>query len=233
MINLGLIKYSYKDSDKIEITKYGKKALKNEKEVELVRVGSGKEYISVEPKIEVDKREDNLFKKLRKLRNNLAQDRGVAPYMIYNDSTLEEMAERKPLTKDQLKNISGIGAKKLERYGKDIIEAIANYIKENKDGFKQKKVVFASYQLGKNIRKIKQDLEIKKEEIYKEVTRLYRKGYDLDINNFISQNSLEKIMGYLNEEGVPGDLSDVNELVKQDLSEEKINLILTHFEKNN
>jgi len=231
MINIGLIAYSYQDPDKIEITDYGKKVLAEKKEVRLKAVESTKEYISVEPKLELEQKQDNLFAKLRKLRSKLAQKREVAPYMIYNDSTLEELAETQPLTKNQLKEISGLGTKKIERYGAQIIKTIADYIKKHKQNFEQKKIVLASYQVESNIRKIQQELDLDKQEIYKELTRLYQQGYNLDINNFISKDSLETIEDYISSQGVPDSLSEINELVKQELSEAKINLILTHLEQ--
>ena len=46
-------------------------------------------------------------------------------YVIFPDRTLIEMAETRPMTMDQMARVSGVGAKKLERYGADFLTIIA------------------------------------------------------------------------------------------------------------
>lgn len=60
---------------------------------------------------------DPLFDALRALRRELAQEAGVPPYVIFHDATLRTMAERRPVTRADLAQVSGIGARKLEAYG--------------------------------------------------------------------------------------------------------------------
>lgn len=58
-----------------------------------------------------------VFEALRALRLELAKDQGVPPYVVFNDRTLLEMCEQMPTTLDELLAISGVGAKKAQRYG--------------------------------------------------------------------------------------------------------------------
>ena len=67
---------------------------------------------------------DPLFDSLREVRRALAQARGVPPYVIFHDSTLREMAARKPSDRHELGQVSGVGARKLEDYGDAFLEAI-------------------------------------------------------------------------------------------------------------
>src|SRR5688572_11960036 len=53
-----------------------------------------------------------LFDVLRDVRSRLARERGVPPYVIFHDRTLQEMADRRPRTIDDLHDIYGVGAKK-------------------------------------------------------------------------------------------------------------------------
>ena len=69
----------------------------------------------------------DLFEELRSLRRQLAGDRGLPAYMVFNDATLKEMAGKKPSTYDQLLAISGVGAKKIETYGDDFLHAIREW----------------------------------------------------------------------------------------------------------
>jgi ATP-dependent DNA helicase RecQ len=70
---------------------------------------------------------DPLFDRLRALRRDLAREQGVPPYVVFNDSTLREMAALRPETLAGLAQISGVGAKKLETYGETFLAAIQSH----------------------------------------------------------------------------------------------------------
>ncbi len=65
-----------------------------------------------------------LFEALRALRTELASAAKVPPYLIFHDATLREIAQAKPRSVAQLREIPGIGAAKLERYGAAVLRAI-------------------------------------------------------------------------------------------------------------
>ena len=62
---------------------------------------------------------------LRACRKALADKQGVPPYVIFHDTTLFGMLERKPRTLDELAEVSGVGAAKLEKYGEIFLQTIA------------------------------------------------------------------------------------------------------------
>jgi ATP-dependent DNA helicase RecQ len=68
---------------------------------------------------------DPLFDALREARRKLAADAGVPPYVIFHDSTLREIAARKPRTLNELSTVEGIGAVKLERYGEAMLAVLS------------------------------------------------------------------------------------------------------------
>ena len=68
---------------------------------------------------------DPLFDALREARRRLAAEAGVPPYVIFHDSTLREIAARKPKTLNELSTVQGVGAVKLERYGEVMLEALS------------------------------------------------------------------------------------------------------------
>lgn len=71
--------------------------------------------------------EMDLFEALRACRKQYADELGVPPYMIFHDSTLQEMALMKPATLDEFAEISGVGANKLDKYGAGFLGAIADF----------------------------------------------------------------------------------------------------------
>jgi len=77
----------------------------------------------------LDNPEDEaLFQALRARRLDLAREQGTAPYMIFHDSTLIEIARARPRHRHELARLHGIGAAKLERYGADFLAVIADQV---------------------------------------------------------------------------------------------------------
>ncbi len=65
-----------------------------------------------------------LLSALKAKRRAFAEAQGVPAYIIFNDKTLIEMAEKRPASLDEFARISGVGAKKLQNYGKGFLEVI-------------------------------------------------------------------------------------------------------------
>jgi ATP-dependent DNA helicase RecQ len=68
---------------------------------------------------------DPLFDALREARRKLAADAGVPPYVVFHDSTLREIAARKPRDLNELAEVQGVGAAKLERYGEAMLDVLS------------------------------------------------------------------------------------------------------------
>ena len=70
---------------------------------------------------------DPLFEALRARRREIAAEAGIPPYVVFHDSTLREMAERRPTSLDDLAGVSGVGAAKLARYGDAFVGLIREW----------------------------------------------------------------------------------------------------------
>ena len=68
---------------------------------------------------------DPVFESLRAWRLGRARDDEVPPYVVFHDSTLAEIAVRRPQTLGELAQIAGVGPTKLERYGDDLLAALS------------------------------------------------------------------------------------------------------------
>ncbi|MCS3871569.1 ATP-dependent DNA helicase RecQ [Chryseobacterium ginsenosidimutans] len=73
----------------------------------------------------------HLFAELKKLRREQAEKENVPPYVIFSDATLMEMATYLPSTKEELNQISGFGAFKIEKYGEIFLPSILEYCNIN------------------------------------------------------------------------------------------------------
>jgi ATP-dependent DNA helicase RecQ len=69
-----------------------------------------------------------LFERLRGLRVRLARARGVPPYVIFHDTTLRDLARRKPRTLAELHSIYGMGARKIELLGSAVLETVQEFV---------------------------------------------------------------------------------------------------------
>jgi ATP-dependent DNA helicase RecQ len=68
--------------------------------------------------------EDPLWQALKAKRLELAREQGVPPYVIFHDSTLLEILNRKPQTLDEMAQINGVGQAKLAKYGDAFLEVV-------------------------------------------------------------------------------------------------------------
>ena len=68
-----------------------------------------------------------LFEALRRLRRSLAAERGIPPYLVFNDRTLALLAGFKPRTSAAFRAIKGVGDKKAADLGPIFLQAIADF----------------------------------------------------------------------------------------------------------
>ena len=72
-----------------------------------------------------------LYSKLKELQKEVAKDMGLPPYVIFQQTSLEDMAFKFPITMDEMENITGVGKNKAKKFGKPFIQLISNYVDEN------------------------------------------------------------------------------------------------------
>lgn len=75
--------------------------------------------------------DDRLFKDLKDLTRKVAKQKNVPPYIVFQDTSLEDMATKYPITLEELENIIGVGKNKALKFGKPFIEYIAQYVEAN------------------------------------------------------------------------------------------------------
>lgn len=76
-------------------------------------------------RIELPAHAEPVFEALRVWRADVARSHGVPAYVIFHDATLREIALNQPGSLDELGHINGVGARKLEAYGDDILQRVA------------------------------------------------------------------------------------------------------------
>lgn len=132
LLNLGYIEIAADEHKVLKLTPASNRVLFEKEEVQLVRLTTLKERQEKDKsKAQTTSRRqrtrNDLFEQLRQLRRKLAQERGIPPYLIFSDATLEEMAAQQPVNDPEMRRISGVGERKLHLYGSLFMEVIREY----------------------------------------------------------------------------------------------------------
>jgi ATP-dependent DNA helicase RecQ len=77
--------------------------------------------------ISINDEDIELWEALRACRTDLAGEQGIPPFMIFHDATLKEMLDNKPSSLESFASISGVGQKKLDKYGIEFLAVLKEY----------------------------------------------------------------------------------------------------------
>jgi ATP-dependent DNA helicase RecQ len=129
LVALHLLTVDGSDYGGLKITPRGHAFLKEKENLRLRKfTGKTKTPVSgaAKPVLTFAREEDRqLFDALRAARLELAREQNVPPYVIFHDRTLRELAARRPTSLAALSQISGVGEKKMERYGAIFLKVIS------------------------------------------------------------------------------------------------------------
>jgi ATP-dependent DNA helicase RecQ len=75
--------------------------------------------------------DEQLLKMLKSLRKQVAKQKQVPPFVVFQDPSLEDMALKYPINMDELVNIHGVGEGKAKKFGKKFIDLISTYVEDN------------------------------------------------------------------------------------------------------
>ena len=128
LIHLGLIKQNIVNNSALQLTEEARPVLRSEMKLELATprlTFSASAYSQKQTTARYDK---DLFARLRFLRKQIADKENIPPYVVFNDATLEEMAQFTPTTKVEMLDINGVGERKLERFGDAFMNLIQSHL---------------------------------------------------------------------------------------------------------
>ena len=127
LVAVDLLRVDPRRGGAIEVTPQGAEALADGRTIELRRVresAAPRRRRAPSPAL-VGDADPDLYAALRATRKQLADDQGVPAYVVFPDSTLHEMAVRRPRSLEELRSVGGVGEVKLERYGEAFLEVLA------------------------------------------------------------------------------------------------------------
>jgi ATP-dependent DNA helicase RecQ len=130
LIHLGLVMQNIAMHSALQLTESARPVLRGEIPLQLAvpRIQTLKIKSTSRQKTYGGNYDHKLFAKLRKLRKSLADENNVPPYVVFNDTTLLEMAEHLPVSPSDLLDITGVGQRKLEKFGRPFMTMIRDHI---------------------------------------------------------------------------------------------------------
>jgi ATP-dependent DNA helicase RecQ len=131
LIDNGLLERTADERPVLRLNDASRDVLRGQRTVQLLQQKTKikKTRMAEESWAEVD---SGLFERLRNLRRQLATERGVPAYVLFNDATLREMARIRPGSPGSLLDIHGVGERKLADLGEQFLEAISIYCREHR-----------------------------------------------------------------------------------------------------
>ncbi len=140
----------------------------------------------------------NILKEIR--RKTAESEGGLPPYVIFEDRSLLDMCVQYPTNEEELKNITGVGIHKAQKYGRPFVEAIKNYVEANditrpqdlviksvvnKSGLK----VFIIKSIDKklSLESIAESKNMEVDELLTEIERIVSSGTKLDLSYYVDE----------------------------------------------
>jgi ATP-dependent DNA helicase RecQ len=188
-----------------------------------------------------------LFNILKDLRKKIAKTKNLPPFVIFQDPSLEDMATQYPITLEELQNCVGVGAGKAQKYGKEFVELIKQYVKEkeivrtqdmvvksvvNKSGLKV--YIIQSIDRKMDLEDIASAKNLEMKELLDEIEAIVNSGTKLNLDYYIDQvideERQEEIYSYFKEEAETESIEEALEaLGEDDYTEEDIRLMRIKF----
>lgn len=187
-----------------------------------------------------------LLSMLRGLRSDIAKEKEVPPYVIFQDVSLEDMATFCPTTLEELQNVRGVGEGKVLRYGKKFCKLIQDYCEENDihpvDDLRVRTLVNKSKRKVDIIQAIDRrvmldDLAhaqgLSMEELLDEIEAIVYSGTKLNIKYYLDEaldeDHVEDIYDYFLEDSETDDLDEALDELGGEYTEEEVRLVRVQF----
>ena len=130
LIHLGFVQQVISElNPTLQLTEGAKAILKGEEPLELAmpRISAISKIAHNPQRQSVANYDKDLFARLRFLRKQIADKENIPPYIVFNDATLQEMAQYMPTSNIEMLQINGVGSIKLERFGQPFMALIQEH----------------------------------------------------------------------------------------------------------
>jgi ATP-dependent DNA helicase RecQ len=241
MLNLGLVEVAYDQRHALKLTEASQDVLFKGKKVNLIQLVAHKKF--TEKRVEEAKvkpknvaLQEELFERLRLLRKKIAQERGIPPYLVLGDVTLEQLASQRPTVEASLWNITGMGERKIQLYGSLFMNEIIEFVKQKTGDDVYIKgstyvITYDMFKKGLGVDEIALARNLNPVTIYSHLAYLYEKGETIDIQQFVTKEEVKRVIDVLPSMSEPYQLAELQKVI-EGLEYYKIRLALAYVSRN-
>ncbi len=191
--------------------------------------------------------DEELFEKLRELRYSLSSEKKIAPFMVFNDSSLREMASFFPVDKESFLNIKGVALKKYESYGEDFLKIITEHIEASGKiplSLRSKKIVredlneryentYKAYLKGHSLKELSEIRNFTPSTILEHLSKCEKDGKSIDWSRFLDDKEKEEqILSVIDKIGTEK-LKPIKESLPDNISYDDIKVVMLKIESTN
>ncbi len=189
----------------------------------------------------IENLDEDLFNQLKDLRYNIASEKKVAPFMIFHDATLREMASLFPIDRQSLLRVKGVGDKKYESFGKDFIGLIKDYVeskdievpeteKITRESLDERYInTYEFYKKGLSLEDIAKERSFTVSTIINHLVKCKEEGYNVNFDQFIDEEKESNILEVINKNGLES-LRVIKDALPEDYTYDHINLCIAKNE---
>ena len=192
LINIGVIEIAYDNHYALRRGILADQVLYGNRKIDLVRPDDAPKQVVEKTRTKTEATRDELFEQLRVLRKQLADEQNVPAYVVFTDTTLEDMARQKPTTPDALRNVSGVGERKLQLFGRQFLEAITNHVRGRAEAGGKPKgstqlLTLDLFNRGMSLDEIATERQLTTASIVNHLVQLAKGGYDIDLETLLNE----------------------------------------------
>lgn len=190
--------------------------------------------------------DEELLGLLKALRKKVAKEKGLPPYVIFQDPSLEEMATTYPVTREEMAQINGVGMGKVQKFGRQFIDLIAKYVEDNeietaKDVVvkstvnKSKIKIFIIQQIDRKVDldEIAESKDLSMEDLVEEIEHICYSGTRLNLDYYIDQiideERQEEIFDYFMAAETDNIAVAMRQFTGEDFTEQELRLMRIKF----
>jgi ATP-dependent DNA helicase RecQ len=198
LINIGVIEIAYDQHYALRRGILADQVLFGGKTISLVRPDDAPKPVVEKTRVKTETQRDDLFERLRVLRKQVADEQNVPAYVVFTDTTLEDMARQRPTTPDALRNVSGVGERKLQLFGRQFLDVILNYVRERVQSGEKPKgstqlITLDLYNTGMTMQEIATERQLTTGSVASHLVQLSRAGYTIDLAPLITPAERQEI----------------------------------------
>lgn len=189
--------------------------------------------------------DENLLTMLKSLRKKVAKEKGVPPYVVFQEPSLVEMATVYPTTREELSRINGVGLGKAQKFGKAFLELISQYVAENditpssevviKSSVNKSKIkIFIIQQVDRKVDldEIAESKKIPFPELMEEIEHICYSGTKLNLDYYIDQMIDEEKQEDIYDYFMSAENDSISQAIQElgkDYTEEELRLMRIKF----